>query len=309
MQAIAKDNFSAAKQFNEHALAEAKKAKDDLIVKSILQRKAEIEAAGKDYEIARKAMATLETSPLDPDANLAVGRYYCLTKGDWERGVPMLSALGDDPVWKALGEHELKGAATPEVQAKLGDMWWNSAEATRGAAKQLMQERAGYWYQNPRLHWRASRSKKSLSRLHEIQEGLPVFLSDLPASEVRMWGPDQIDQDKLRFKGKFSSHNVWGHPPMDNSSSHRAYLLDGSFKILKGDVGIGAAKPPPGNPIVFRVVGDGRTLWQSRPLQLPGVSVPFQIAVTKIKKLELFVDCRGSHHSEWALWIDPRLER
>ena len=95
---------------------------------------------------------------------------------------------------------------------------------------------------------------------------------------------------------------------MDNSSSHRAYLLDGGFKILTGDVGIGAAKPPPGNPIVFRVVGDGKT-WQSQAVAGAAVSIPFRIVVTKIKKLELFVDCRGSHHSEWALWIDPSLER
>ena len=38
--AIAKENFTAAKQFNDFALGEARKAKDDLVVKNMLQRKA-----------------------------------------------------------------------------------------------------------------------------------------------------------------------------------------------------------------------------------------------------------------------------
>ncbi len=58
----------------------------------------------------------------DPGANLTAGKYTCFSKGDWKKGLSML-AVGGDPLLRALAERDLKGPATPEEKASLGDAW------------------------------------------------------------------------------------------------------------------------------------------------------------------------------------------
>ena len=57
-------------------------------------------------------------------------------------------ALGNEPTLKSLGEQEVKGVASSEEQAHLGDAWWNAADAAKGAAKKSMEARAAYWYRS-----------------------------------------------------------------------------------------------------------------------------------------------------------------
>ena len=61
---------------------------------------------------SRGGPAQLKANPGDTAAHLALGRYFCLVKGDWEAGLPHL-AQGDDPDLKALAEEDLK--QTPPV--------------------------------------------------------------------------------------------------------------------------------------------------------------------------------------------------
>ena len=42
-----------------------------------------------------RADEKLKTNPDDPQANLALGRYRCFAKGDWEAGLPLLAKSGD----------------------------------------------------------------------------------------------------------------------------------------------------------------------------------------------------------------------
>jgi hypothetical protein len=173
-----------------------------------------------------------------------------------------------------------------------------------------MQARAAYWYQSALPALSGLPKDKVASRLRRLQDDLPTYLGDLPATEVRINGPHEEYSDfHTLFKGKTSAHTLWAHPPAENSSSHRSYQLEGRFKSLHGDAGIGSGdKLPAASPLTFRIVGDGKVLWRSKPLQQRDSSVSFHVNVAKVKKLELFVDCPGDHSYSWALWIDPILE-
>jgi NPCBM/NEW2 domain len=302
-EAVEKDHLNLAKPLIELALGEARKAKDDSLAKRISERAAEIDGITHVYEAVKKAIATLETAPVDPDANLTVGKYNCFAKGDWQHGLPML-ALGNDPTLKALGEEEIRGVASSEEQAKLGDAWWNAAETQKGAEKKQMQGRAGYWYRKALPGLTGLAKDKVASRQQKLQEGLPVYLTDLQAEEVRV-APGK----PIAYKGKSSPHNLWAGPPESNSSSHLAYQLDSGFRTMHGDVGICGANQVAFTPITFRIVGDGKTLWTSTPVQKSEISISFRVSVSKVKKLELFVDCPGIYNFAWALWLDPLLER
>jgi WD40 repeat protein len=60
-------------------------------------------------------------------------------------------------------------------------------------------------------------------------------------------------------------------------------------------------------PMIFSVVGDGRELWKSRPIQRPGESQPCTVNVTGVRQLEVRVYCdeQGVAH---AVWVDPHVQ-
>jgi hypothetical protein len=80
-------------------------------------------------DLAAKAALDIErlkAAPADPAANLAVGKYYCMTRNDWSNGLPML-ARGSDPSLKALAAKELADPKVGEALAALADEWWEFA--------------------------------------------------------------------------------------------------------------------------------------------------------------------------------------
>jgi hypothetical protein len=145
-QAISEDNFTVAHELGELAFAEARKAFDKEVLAQAKGRVADLAGLIKEYGEVKKSSAQLEKEPTDPAANLAVGKYTCFVKGDWDKGLPML-ALGSDEKFKALATQELQGVASSAGQAKLGDEWWSLAEKQDGTAKNQLEGRAAYWYQ------------------------------------------------------------------------------------------------------------------------------------------------------------------
>lgn len=115
------------------------------------------------------ALAVLKKTPDDPAANLEAGRYFCLVKGDWTRGLPML-AKGSDAAVKALAAKELAAAKTAGG-AELGDAWWEAADREPTALwKSPMHERAVFWYRQ------ALNDAKGLARvkIEKRIQSLPV---------------------------------------------------------------------------------------------------------------------------------------
>jgi hypothetical protein len=144
-EAIAADNYDIAKQSTALALAAAKKTRDAELNKQMVNRAKEVEALEDAFRSVKTAQATLDAKPLDPEANLAVGRYRSLVKGDWDRGVPML-ALGNDPKLKALAVQELDASESADVQFKLADAWAEYAATLESSAKDRVEARSLFWY-------------------------------------------------------------------------------------------------------------------------------------------------------------------
>ncbi len=72
---------------------QAEKAGDGELVKQLLSRDKEADTLKLAFNDVKAAQDKLDEHPLDPDANLAVGRYRTFMKTDWDHGIPML-ALG-----------------------------------------------------------------------------------------------------------------------------------------------------------------------------------------------------------------------
>ncbi len=91
------------------------------------------------------ASAAVRANPADTDANLTLGRLYCLSQGDWHLGLPYL-AKGGETELAAVARQELEAPADAAGQVKLADAWWSVAEAAKDNEKEPMMRRAGVWY-------------------------------------------------------------------------------------------------------------------------------------------------------------------
>src|SRR5262249_35571327 len=99
------DDYEGALRLAELAIAAARKVNTPALVTRVESRQKLIHEVQNDYERIKSSLTTLEKTPNDPEANLAVGKFYCLRKGNWTKGLPML-AKGGDEKWKALAKTE-----------------------------------------------------------------------------------------------------------------------------------------------------------------------------------------------------------
>jgi hypothetical protein len=146
-EAVAADNFEVAKLLAAQGITAAKRVKGDPdVLRQWAARAKEIDELESVYDEAQPSIVKLAQKPLDPAANMTVGRYRVFVKGDWDRGLPMI-ALGKDSPLQALAVAEMSPPQEAEAQLKLADEWSDLADNTPDASeKARLQGRAMFWY-------------------------------------------------------------------------------------------------------------------------------------------------------------------
>ena len=144
----------------------------------------------------------------------------------------------------------------------------------------------------------------------------PTYLSDLTEHDVVVGhggfgkrGALGYDNRRISVRGVVRPQGISMHPP-GNGSSYVRYELGGRFRTFAGSVAIndtGAGKVAVGQ--VFKVAGDGKPLWESRPVRTRDDEQVFAIDVTGVHRLSLEVHCPGSNAHAQAVWCDPKLHR
>ena len=71
-----------------------------------------------------------------PKANLDVGQYYCLIRGEWEKGLPLL-AKGSNHELKRLAQAELRAPTRRKNRLELADGWWQLGEQETAHQKNI----------------------------------------------------------------------------------------------------------------------------------------------------------------------------
>jgi len=144
-QSMAHDRYELAVRFQATALAAARRARDAPLLKSVVERGKSLAAAKTLWEAAEKARPVLAKSPDDAAANLALGKYLCFVKGEWDQGFVHLSK-GNDATLAGLATQSLTKPSDPTAQKALGDAWWKAAESADGARKAEFHKGSDYWY-------------------------------------------------------------------------------------------------------------------------------------------------------------------
>ena len=85
--------------------------------------------------------------------------------------------------------------------------------------------------------------------------------------------------------------------------SGKSYLTFRSSVALNDDV------PSTPTPLTFKVLGDGKVLWESKPVTDRGVIQDCSVSVQDVDRLELQVACPGDYSAAHAVWLEPQLLR
>src|SRR5262249_18885619 len=144
--AVDEDNYPAALRLLEIAKAAASKLNSITAYKQINARIREVTEIQKEYGYAKAAVETLIKSPDDAEANCRWGRFICLFKGSWSKGIPLL-AQGSDRKLKEVAEKELAKPTNATERVDLGNAYLSLAENEQSQiAKRALRARAKDWF-------------------------------------------------------------------------------------------------------------------------------------------------------------------
>ncbi len=328
-EALSAGQFKLARRLAAVGLAATRKTNQAAEGKQFARQGKEAAALEKQSLEVETARRTLANSPDDAAANTMLGKYLCLLRADWEQGLPHL-AKGNDDLLRTAAQRDLAVPATTAERVKAGDAWWAAADKQLAGERARALARAGYWYRQAvdelaglnqikvqkrlaELPGEASDAKSTSSTapagkaVETAPRGKSLFLTELQARDVKLY-PGVGWSDAVNFAGTRYEHGLQAHPDA-GGFGRIVFDLPPKFRTLQGAVGIDdfvAGMGGSGQPIVFRIVADGKELWKSRPIQKIKDSEKFSVDVTGVKQLELFADCPSTWGAH-SVWIDPQL--
>lgn len=144
--ALAADDFPAARQLVATADNAGRKLKNVALVASIRKRGDEIGRLETAFARWQPFVQRLAKNPKDAEANTEMGIYQAFLKGNWERGLPLL-ARGVDGKMKQLALLELTEPKERNQLGHLGNEYFTVAETLSGAQQINALLRSYYWYQ------------------------------------------------------------------------------------------------------------------------------------------------------------------
>ncbi len=119
-------------------------------------------------------MKKLKENPDDPDTNLKIGRYFCFSAGNWDKGLPMF-AKGSDLGLKGLAEIEATHPTEIDAQIKLADGWWDKSANEQALAVTKCKDRACYWYDKARAASHEELPDRILQRLATLSRSIDLL--------------------------------------------------------------------------------------------------------------------------------------
>jgi hypothetical protein len=309
-EAVSTDDFEAAARLLKVAEAAAQKAKSIPLVSAAHAKGKQAEAVRKEFEQAKVAAEKLAKDPKDAEASAAYGKYLCLRKGDWDKGLPFLLE-GNDAKLKELAVKELRNPSEPADQIDLAEGWMGFAGKQPEPEKTALLMRTYNWFRQARPKVTGLKTK-----VDKAMASLPRhYLTDLDEFDVKL-GPWKFGKGEtgcptptlITIGGKRSPLSLCLHAPANDYSAVK-YRLGKSAKLFKTRVAIDESTPGSLTPLTFVVLGDGKLLWTSQPVKVSGNSQLCNISVTGVDVLELRAQCPGRYEGAYAVWVEPYVLR
>ena len=113
------DDYNRAVKLLSELRSKAVKARNKSFLQEVLAETKEVKRLKREFAKLRKHSETLKKKSDDPKANEEIGNFYCVEKGDWGRGLELLSK-SDRPDLQQTVREDLKRPASSSEQAKIG---------------------------------------------------------------------------------------------------------------------------------------------------------------------------------------------
>ena len=178
-------------------------------LEALTQRK-EAFGKAKTSPVIAAAIILLE-KPIDPNANLAVGRFFCFDQANWEVGLPLL-AFGADADLKRAAELELAKPGEAVKKKAVGDLWYDLGMKAKKPLKEPLLTRGLFWYQQAKTGLTGAVKDQVAKRIEEISALLPPPpIQDWDKLTAKQW--DQLKGEEFTICGpqEFPGHQ---HPPV-----------------------------------------------------------------------------------------------
>jgi hypothetical protein len=235
----------------------------------VQQRQRELGLARELHERALRDMKKLQTSPDDPAANLAVGRYTCFVKGDWARGLAMLKK-GSDTTLKTLAAQEIAGISTADAITHLADGWWDAAAKTVDVpSRTAMQIHAASLYSQVLKQIDGLRRVQIEKRIAEAEKATAALVTAVErkattmivyANKTPQSAGDVRKGQKLKItaKGAWTSNiNDFGRTPCFGPDGYRVDGMPGHNDLCLLEAYIGKTVIVIGNEKTIEIPEDG----------------------------------------------------
>jgi hypothetical protein len=169
------DDYPSSLDLIDAAEKAARKLRSLNLVVSIRKKQDEIVRLQKEFARWQPFAEKLAKDVTDPDANLEMGKYHALVKGNWDRGLPML-AQGSKSSLHSLAKSDL---AMPDTDGSrrvvaLGWFMFASSKTTDASMKTQALLRAYHWYQENLSTAKDDQRMLIESKLLEISSLLPA---------------------------------------------------------------------------------------------------------------------------------------
>jgi hypothetical protein len=139
------ERYETAQDLTTAAVNVVVKAKLNPLAQKFQERGRALKEQKKAYDAAQAARKTLDDSPDNAAANHDLGSYLCFWRHRWAEGLPYLSK-SNVPKLREAAQLDRGAPTAADEQRAAGDAWLAAVDGIRGAEKEVLVQRASYWY-------------------------------------------------------------------------------------------------------------------------------------------------------------------
>lgn len=200
-EAIAADDYTNGMKISELAKSSAKDGGDPRLAKEADFLGAEMARSGNGFESVQKFENALRTNPNDPEANLAVGKFLCFVKNDWDAGLPLMARGGNGALNPVLAAEMNAEPKASDGQIALANSWRALSDLASAADKIFFQQRARYWYLKAIATAKKQDRDRLLKQFNDWIQTVPTEAGEVHIFS-RLAGTESIDiySDEVRWK-------------------------------------------------------------------------------------------------------------
>jgi hypothetical protein len=177
------EDFDRGVRLGELAEHAARRGKALGMLAGIHKRNDRLRVLQKQTARIRPFVERLKQKPLDPEANLEVGRYWALFRGNWFQGLTFLTHSGDTALQKVAVNDLRQQVGRPigwQPQAQdakdrlaLAEAWQEVAQHEKGSPRLQMLARAYMWYREAAYLLEGPARKQVEEKMASLRKMLP----------------------------------------------------------------------------------------------------------------------------------------